>query len=174
MKQFNHKYRQAGYTALEILVVLMIMSLFSTFAILSYSSYRKQARLKSAAQSVESVLATARTLAINQNAYFQVCIDITNRQFWIDELDRRGRIIKPKVTGVKWLPEDVLFSEVRKNGFSYYSGIVPICFHPSSSAEYASIYIIGENADGSQSENYFTVRVYPSTGLTHIFGNQRK
>ena len=166
--------RRGGFTALEILVVLLIISVFSTFAILSYRSYRKHARLKNASQSIASVLTTARTLAINQNADFEVCINIDNGHFWIDKLDRLGRITKPKVLGVNWLPEGVLFSEVRKNNFSYYAGTVPILFRPNSTSEYTSIYMIGENMDGSISENYHTIRIYPSTGLPHTYKNQRK
>jgi len=163
-----------GFSALEIVVVLVILSIFSTFAILSYNTYRRQARIKNGAQTVESTLSTARALAINQNASFQVCVDILNGHFWIDKLDRKGGVIEPKVTGVNFLPEGALFSEVRKNNYSYFSGIVTILFRPNSSSEYTSIYLIGENMDGSVSQNYFTIRVYPSTGLSHVYKNERK
>jgi len=166
--------KKRGFTALEIVVVLIILSIFSTFAILSYNTYRRQARIKNGAQTVESTLSTARALAINQNAYFQVCMDIPNGHFWIDKLDRKGGIIKPKVTGVNFLPEGVLFTEIRKNNYSYYSGIVPILFRPNSSSEYTSIYLIGENMDGTAGQNYYTIRVYPSTALSHIYKNERK
>lgn len=148
--------------------------MFSTFAILSYSSYRRQARIKNGAQSVNSTITTARALAINQNAGFEVSIDIENGYFWIDKLDRQGAVLKPKFMGINWLPESVLFAEVRKNNYSYYSGIVTILFLPNGTSEYTSIYLIGENMDGGVSENYFTIRVYPSTGLSHIYKNQRK
>jgi len=166
--------KRAGFTALEIVVVLIILSIFSTFAIISYSTYRRQARIKNGAQTVISTLTTARALAINQNASFQVCIDIPNSHFWIDKLDRKGEIVKPKLTGVNFLPEGALFSEIRKNNYSYYSGIVTILFRSNSTSEYTSIYLIGENMDGSVSTNYYTIRVYPSTGLTHLYKNERK
>ena len=171
---YNLRNRRAGFTALEILIVLLIISIFSTFAILSYSSYRRQARIKQAALAVESTFSTARTLAINHNANFEVAIDIDNGHFWINKLDRRGRIVQPKVTGANWLPEEVLFSEVRKNNYSYYSGTVPILFRANSSSEYTTIYLLGENSDGSVSGNYYSIRVYPSTGLSHTYKNQRK
>ncbi|MCX7001503.1 MAG: prepilin-type N-terminal cleavage/methylation domain-containing protein [Candidatus Sumerlaeota bacterium] len=166
--------RRGGFTALEIVIVLMILSIFSTFAILSYQSYKKQARLRSAAQSLQSTLSTARMLSINQNTNFQVRIDINNGNFWIDRLDGSGRIVKPKVTGVNWLPDDVLFTEVQKNGASVYSGIIPILFRANGTSEYTSIYIVGANTDTSIGENYFTIRIYPSTGLTHTYKNQRR
>jgi len=171
---YGRKKKRKGFTALEIIVVLLILSIFSTFAILSYSSYRRQARIKQAARSVESSLSTARALAINQNSNYQVCFSIDDGHFWIDKLDRRGRVVKPKVMGVNWLPEGALLSEIRKNSLSYYSGIIPILFRPNSSSEYTSIYLIGENMDGGLNENYYTIRIYPSTGLPHTYRNQRK
>ena len=172
MRFLVHKRR--GFSALEIVIVLVILSIFSSFAILSYSSYKKQARVKHAAQAVNSTLTTARTLAINQNADFQVQIDISGRHFWIDQLDSRGRIVKPKVTGSNWLPEGSLFTDVTMGGVTYNSGRVAIVFDADGSAEYATIHLIGENMDASQPSNYFSIRIYPSTGLTHIYKNQRK
>jgi hypothetical protein len=28
--------------------------------------------------------------------------------------------------------------------------------------------------DGSLNQNYYTIRVYPSTGLTHVYKNERR
>ncbi|MBN1901583.1 prepilin-type N-terminal cleavage/methylation domain-containing protein [Candidatus Sumerlaeota bacterium] len=168
------RLNRVGFTALEIVVVLVILGVFSTFAIVSYSSYRKQASIKNGTRTVETALSTARALAINQNANFEVTIDIENNQFWIDKLDRRGEIAKPKFLGVNWLPDGVLFSEIRKNNISYYSGLVRILFRPNGASEYVSIYLIGENMDGSLYHNYYAIRVYPSTGLTHVYKNERK
>lgn len=172
-KRFLH-LKSSGFTALEIVVVLIILGIFSTFAILSYSSYRRQACIKNGTRTVEAALSTARALAINQNANFEVCVDVENNQFWINKLDRQGDIAKPKFLGVNWLPEGVLFSEIRKNNFSYYSGLVTILFRSNGTSEYTSIYLIGENMDGSLNQNYYTIRVYPSTGLTRVYKNERK
>jgi len=168
------KQQKRGLTALEIVIVLMILSVFSTFAILSYSTYRKQARIKEGAKTIQYALTTARTLAINQNANYQVQVDIPNGQFWIDKLDSKGNIARPKVTGINWLPDDVAFVEVRKNTLSYDTGTVPILFRPNGSSEYASIYLIGANVDAADGGNYFTIRVYSSTGVIQTFKNQRR
>ena len=156
------------------MVVLVILGVFSTFAIISYSSYRRNASIKNGARSVDAIFSTARALAINQNAYFEACLDIENNQFWINKLDRRGDIIAPKFLGVNWLPDGVLFSEIRKNDFSHYSGLVKILFRPNGSSEYVSIYLTGENMEAGLNQNFFTIRVYSSTGLTHVYKNDRR
>ncbi len=169
----SHKKRRA-FSAIEIVVVLLILSAFSTFAIVSYAGYRKQARIRNASRRLETLLTTARALAINHNTPYQVQIDMDNHQFWVDRLDRFGRIEKPKAVPVDWLPDFVRVHDVVKSGLSYASGTVSILFRPNSTSEYTSIYIISELEDEAAQENYITIRIYPSTGLVKTFRNERR
>lgn len=171
--QLLRRHRRNGFSAIEIIVVLLIISIFSAFAVISYRSYRSQAKISTASQKVESVLSTARALSINQNTPHQVYFDLDSEHFWIDELDRTGNVVKPKITGETWLPEGVVFSHIQKNIFPYTSGVVTVRFNPNSTSEYITVYIIGENSDTSEEGNYYSIRVYPSTGLTHTYKKQR-
>jgi prepilin-type N-terminal cleavage/methylation domain-containing protein len=163
-----------AYSLLEIIVVLVILAVFSTFAVISYSTYREHARINNSAQEILSSLSTARTLAINQNSYYEVVIDITGRQFWINEVDSLRRVVRPKVISPKTLNDFINITDVKRNGVSRFAGESHILVRPNSTSDQASIHLIREQDNPAIEENYYTVKVYASTAQSQILPNAKR
>jgi prepilin-type N-terminal cleavage/methylation domain-containing protein len=170
----TQKNLHRAYSLLEIVIVLAILSIFSTFAILSYSTYREHARIKNSAQEILSTLSTARTLAINQNSYFSVVIDISGRKFWINEVDSFGHTVRPKIISPQSLQELIRITDVKVNTIRRLVGESRILFRPNSTSDQASIHLLRESDNPAIEENYYTITLYASTAQAQILPNVRK
>jgi prepilin-type N-terminal cleavage/methylation domain-containing protein len=168
------KKARKGYSLLEIIIVLSILAIFSTFAVLSYSTYRHHVRISNSAQEILSTLSTARTFAINQNSYFEVVIDISGQQFWINEVNSSRRTIRPKIVSPKSLNEFVRVTDVKVNALRRLAGEARILFRPNSTSDQASIHLLRQNDDPGIEENYYTIKLYASTAQSHILPNAKR
>jgi len=169
------KYKGVSFSLVELLVVIAILTIFSTFAIVSYGSYRQTLWLKNSAREIESVLNSARTMAINQNAHFEVVYGFANNQYWIDLVDSNQNILKPKIVTPITMNENVQMKEIRIGTSTIYSsGLARVHFYPTGRCDYARFYLIKKGDDESSAINYWTVLTYPSTGYPHTFPNQIK
>ncbi|GAB4321695.1 MAG: hypothetical protein Kow0059_16480 [Candidatus Sumerlaeia bacterium] len=172
MRRLNSQ-RRAGLVFVEILVVLVIVVVFSSFVILTYSTYRENLEITSAAQTIRKVLSTARTKAINLNKYYIVTIDIDRSKVWIDESNEARAVVRPKVETPVVLPDYIRIREVRINSTTYTSGAVEILFKPDGQGEYAVINLLRQGDNPAIDSNYYSIRLFPSTGTAQIIPNRK-
>lgn len=164
---------RAGLVLVEVLVVLVIIVVFSSFVILTYSTYRDNLEITSAAQQIRKVLSVAKTKAINLNKHYIVTIDIDRSKVWIDESNDLKGVVRPKVETPVVLPDDVKITEVRVNSTTFTSGAVEILFKPDGQAEYAVINLLRVGDSPSVERNFYSLRVFPSTGTSQIIPNRK-
>lgn len=162
-----------GFTVSELLVVLMIISVFSGFVIISYNGFRNYLRLKSTSQEIVSLLSAARSMAINQNGYFRAGFLIDSGTMWVDEVDSFGNLSQPKVIHTKQIPELVKIVSITVDSTTYTEGVAYITFRPDGSAQYSTIYLRRLHTPDID-ENYYTIKVFPGTGKTRVYPNQRR
>jgi len=172
MQAIRHK-RRAGFTFLEALTVLLIIVILTGFAFLVYGSYRRALRARSAAQQITSLLSTARTLAINQNAHTQAVLDLGTSGLWIDQVDGSGQVLTPKLTTPDSWSSYVRVVAVDVNGVPFQAGLVRILFHPNGTSDAARIVLFSESGDSRSAGDYLTVKLYSSTARSRTFPGTR-
>lgn len=169
----GRRTNRAGLVFLEILVVLVIFVIFSSFVILTYSTYRQNLEITSAAQQIRKMFGTARTKAINLNGYYLVTVDMDRSKVWIDQSDQLKNVVRPKIVTPVVLPPDVKITEIRVNSTVFTSGAVEILFEPDGQAEYTIFNLLRVNDNPAVDRNYYSIRVFKSTGLAQILPNRK-
>jgi len=165
----------AAFSLLEILIVLIILGILSSVAIFSYGSYRQTQSVRSSAQELVSLFATARSLAINTNTPHSATLDLDHQAFWIDELTPDGlNIQRPKISGGGTPADQVVIEDLRLSTGIRTSGIVFIRFWPDGRGTLVVVHLRRLLDDPALSTSYYSVRVFPSTGATQVLPNERR
>jgi len=164
---------RAGFSFLEALTVLVIIVILASFAFLVYGSYRRALRAKSSAQQIVALFSTARSLAINQNAHTQAVFDLSTSGMWIDQIDRDGRVLAPKLTTPQVWSAYVHVMGMDVNGMPYPGGLVRIRFRPNGTSDSARILLFSEGADSRSAGESLTLKLYSATARTRTFPGTR-
>ena len=188
--QLKPRWRNRGLSYLEILIVVTFIFILTSVGLLSYRETRKAMRLEDATKDLSGIFGVARAMAISQELYFAVRIDVANGVFWIDQFEIDNsvspsflQLTKAKVVTPKALPDQVRFSEVRvthvadpilldgsSETINYPTEAYPyVVFAPSGVSDYAVIQLIREKEDTLKSENYYSLKLYSSTAIAKIF-----
>jgi type II secretory pathway pseudopilin PulG len=180
----------------ELSVVVGIILLLSLLAIGSYANFSRGRRVLASAQSLSSILTTARSYAIANNRWQRVVIQFRNPDtnaeefaYWIDEISQNSSttpnpplpgtvpgILKPKVTTPELLQPEVriasVFVDNGDTATTYpasVNGSVVIRFKPDGSSDHAVVNLTGRANDPLDESKYYRVKVYGPTGKTKIF-----
>jgi Tfp pilus assembly protein PilE len=183
-----------GLSSFEILTVVAIMLAVSSVGVVTYRNTRKSLRINSGATELVKVMEVARNMAISQNTYFGVRVDMTGGAFWVDELEidatatpTRLRILQPKVTTPKKLPNLVRFEQVlvthsvnrsllpvtTESATYQGGGFAMIFFAPSGASDGAVIHLFGVNDNAAYDSSFHSVKLYSSTGVAKTFPGMR-
>ncbi|MBI5155612.1 prepilin-type N-terminal cleavage/methylation domain-containing protein [Candidatus Poribacteria bacterium] len=162
-----------GFSMAEILVVLFILALGSTIALYSYANYRKSLTVQTSARKFQAVLSQARGRAINFNLPNQVTVDLDSESFWVDELNSTRTDYKAKVIPEEKVSEFVIIEQLQIGSSTFTSGIHAIVFEPDGTSPFVVVHMRREFDDPSQDENYYSVRMYPSSGEPQVLPKQR-
>lgn len=149
------------------------MGILTSFAVLVYGNHRRALRAKSTARQIETLFTTARTFAINQNAHFQAVLDLNTSGLWIDQVDRAGQVVVPKLTTPENWSFYVRVVRATVNGIPYQNGLVRIRFHPNGTSDWAQIVLLGEGGGSHSAGETFTLKLYSSTARSRIFPGTR-
>ncbi len=82
-----------GLSSFEILTVVAIILAVSSVGVVTYRNTRKSLRINSGAEELVKVMEVARNMAISQNTYFGVRVDMTGGSFWVDELEIEAMLL---------------------------------------------------------------------------------
>lgn len=184
----------AGLSSFELLTVIAIILAVSSVGVVTYRGKRQSLRINNGAAELVKVMEVARNMAISQNTYFGVRMDMAGGSFWIDELEIDAnaapaslRVVRPKVTTPKTLPKFVRFEQatiihsvnrsllpVTTELATFQLGGFPqIYFAPSGASDGAVIHLFGDKNNPADDESYHSVKLYSSTGVAKNFPGRR-
>lgn len=187
MRYFSLKRPQKGYSLPELLVVLAIIAIGSSMAVIAYSQSLKNGALRQEAEKIKSLIINARTQAIAEAAPAEIVFEIENGQIWINMLDSGATTITaPKTIAPVMINQDVVIEEVRVNSFSdiddntcAHEDPDDICdcrcavFEPDGTNPLLVVNLRRRDADPDVDENYFSIRIWPSSSSAEVFPNER-
>ena len=155
------------------MTVLVVILILTSAAILVYSGYRRAARTRSTAQQIESLFGTARTLAINQNAYFHAVLDLNLGGLWIDQVDGSGQVVTPKITTPDSWSAFVHVLELTIDGAPPLTSPARILFRPNGTSDSARLVLKCEGGDSRTATDTLTVKLYSATARSRTFIGSR-
>lgn len=168
--------RRRAFSTLELVTALAIGMVLAVIGLAGLRLFQSERRVESAAERFSNALSSARTLAVSQNGFYQVALDIDNNNFWIDEIDDPDvnpgvsltpKVVHPEPVGDLVEVDGVLFQGA---GSAETSGIQEFIFSPDGSADNdAIITFILTGRDPNVEENLTSVRLYGPTGQNKVF-----
>ncbi|MGQ9608383.1 MAG: pilus assembly FimT family protein [bacterium] len=83
MKQIFIKYKNNGFTLIEITIVIFIILLITSAAVPWMKTFAESSRLKTTARSIRSLMEFARNSAITERTEYVVMFDSNNGEYWL-------------------------------------------------------------------------------------------
>ena len=170
---YMDKDSSSGFTLVELSLVLAIFTILLSVVIFSYSQFLKSTKIDTDCNKITAVLNAAREMSISINSTHRVAFSLSDpksggkQSFWIDQLnyDTTGTPYwVNEVSRVAYLSDRVKITDVS----SFSRATEYIQFYPDASAEGKRIHLIGTSEDSTVAANYFTIRIYSSTGRAQI------
>lgn len=162
-----------AFTLVEILVVLVILSLLTTTALFSYTRFRQSQSIESSSEIVRRILMQARNRAIHLNLPHQVVIDLDNDTMWIDQLNSTRTETTPKIIPEQGMVAGVEIAELLIQNTRVTTGRHALMFEPDGRNPFVVVLLRKEIDDPSVDANYYSVRLFPSSGEAQILANRR-
>lgn len=169
-----------GFSTLEMVTALAIGMVLTVVGLAGLRLFQSERRVESAADRFSGALSAARTLAVSQNGFYRVALDLDNSNFWIDEIDDPDvnpgvsltpKVVHPEAVGDLVEVEGVLYQGA---GSIVSTGTQEFVFSPDGSADNdAVITFILTGLDPNDEENLFSVRLYGPTGQNKVFPRER-
>ena len=94
----GQKYRDSGFTLIEILIAVAILSIGASLAIPSYLDWISRYQLREAVTTIQSNLMLARMAAMNRNRVVNVNFTLTSGQVTVNSLDSSNASVLPQTT----------------------------------------------------------------------------
>jgi Tfp pilus assembly protein FimT len=169
-----------AFSTLELVTALAIGMVLTVVGLAGFRVLQSERRVEAAASRLSNVLSSARTLAVSQNSYYQVALDLDSNNYWIDEIDdpdvNPGVSLTPKVVHPEELGELVEIEGVLVQGGGplITTGIEVFIFSPDGSADndvIITLFLRGQ--DPTVDENLVSVRIYGPTGQNMVFERER-
>lgn len=165
--------RARAFSMVEILVVLIILSIMTTVALFSYSTFKDSQSLQMSADKARRILMQGRNRAINLNLPQEVVVDLDRESMWVNQLNSTRTQTSPKVVPEERMADFVRIEELRINSTTFTSGEHVIAFEPAGGNPLVVLSLKREADDPARDENYFSVRLFPTSGEAQILENQR-
>ncbi len=176
-----------AFTLVEIIVVLAIIAIGTSVALFGYGNYRKNMTVEMSAARVQRILQLAKNRAIESQLPHKVVIDFKKNTLWIDGFDAILTYPpdNPKVVPQTAMTDFVVIESVNiggalldvtspSNDASYpIDPLDPdrhfqtILFQPDGSNPYI-VFHLKKEFDDPISTNYYSVRMYPSSGEAQV------
>lgn len=83
IKQIFIKYKNNGFTLIEITIVIFIILLMTSAAVPWMKTFAESSRLKTTARSIRSLMEFARNSAITERTKYVVMFDSNNGEYWL-------------------------------------------------------------------------------------------
>lgn len=185
--QFNRLHKR-GFSLMELIVVVVIASLITLVVIGSYAAMKQRRSLRSAAESLNSTLVTARSYAVSRNAWHRVVLQFRESDtappyflYWIDEISPGSNstadpmslepAVRPKITTPQTFPASVSIPQVSVNGTIYTAAnenYVIIRFFPDGSSDDAVIHLFEDSQVGQRGTASILIRLFGATAKSKI------
>lgn len=169
-----------GFSTLEMVTALAIGMVLTVIGLAGLRLFQSERRVDSAAERFSNALSAARTLAVSQNGFYRVALDLDNNNFWIDEIDDPDvnpgvsltpKLVHPEAVGDLVEVEGVLYEGA---GSAVSTGTQEFIFSPDGSADRGAILtFILTGLDPNDEENLVSVRLYGPTGQNKVFPRER-
>lgn len=170
-----------GFSTVELVTALAIGMILTVVGLAGLRMVQVEERVESAAVRLSNALSAARTLAVSQNGFYRVALDLDRSNFWIDEIEDPAidpladpltpKVVHPEELGELVIVESVLIQGV---GTPVTSGLQAFVFRPDGSADVeAIITLMISSQDATIEENLTTVRLYGATGSNTVFPRER-
>jgi hypothetical protein len=159
-----------AFTSIELLGAIVLSLILASVGIAAFRLYDREQPLTSASGRLTHAFATARSLAISRNSTFTVVIDRRYNQYFIDETDRLGLVLVPKVVGPESLGDLVTVEQILPGD----QEVVRARFFADGSGDDLYIHLkLAGRATSSDPGDVTTVRLYGPTGMSRVFENQQ-
>ncbi len=172
--------RRRAFSTMELVTALAIGMVLTVVGLAGVRVLQSEQRVEAAASRLSSILSSARTLAVSQNSYYQVALDLDNSNYWIDEIDdpvaNPGVSLTPKVVHPEAMGELVEIEGVliQGGGPLITSGIEEFIFSPDGSADNdVIITLFLRGSDPNTDENLVSIRIYGPTGQNIVLERER-
>jgi len=170
-----------GFQTLELISAVAIALVVMAIGFSGFRIYNSEMPVGSVSRELTHVLGTARSMSISRNNFHAFRIDLTEGNFWVDEIpDPNDPSALPIPGGAKVLESQGVDSRVRVEGVRFgtgltqMAGIQTLVFNPDGSADAdCRIYLYEAGEDPGPDQNVYTVRVYGPTGLSKVFPRTR-
>lgn len=173
--------QDGGFSTVELVTALAIGMILTVVGLAGLRLLQVEERVESAAVRLSNAMSAARTLAVSQNGYYRVALDLDHDNFWIDEIEDPAidpladpltpKVVHPEALGELVIVESVLIQGV---GSPVTSGLQAFVFRPDGSADVdAIITLMISSQDATIEDNLMTVRLYGATGSNTIFPRER-
>jgi prepilin-type N-terminal cleavage/methylation domain-containing protein len=186
-----NELNKRGFTLIEVMVVVLIAMILSVLAVGSYSAMKQRRNLRTAAESFNSALVTARSYAVSRNEWHRVVVQFRDPttltespSYWIDEIPPGSNATpnptvpeaaaRPKVTTPQNLPTGVHFLDASIGGTTFTAtatNFVIIRFFPNGSSDEFDIRMYEDSVAGNRPTPIQTVKLYGATPKSRIFGD---
>lgn len=170
----------SGFTLLELVTVIVIIFTVLSICVFSYSRFLVNTVLDTAASELVSTCRLAREMAISLNSTHRVTLELANpknagRQcYWIDRYlqDTLGNFYwQTQVTTPQWVPDKVIITDVSGVETDYDF----IVFTPYGTAStFYNIHLTLREADRKDTTKFYTVSIFPSTGVAKIYPYEKR
>lgn len=159
-----------GFTLVELAFVTAIISILSTLSLIGYANLRSNNEVRSAVQRLNATLNLSRQKAITANGRYQTFFDLESGDFWIDEVDASGAVLRRQVANPGQLPKFMRFESMEIDGVAQTGRFAAIVFFPDGSSNSATLVISRFDGDPV---NLATLRVFGPTGAAVATFGQR-
>jgi general secretion pathway protein H len=127
-----NRFRDQGFTLLELIIVVLLISLALAVTYPSLSRVTTSIRLRSTARDILNTFRTAREKAVTEQAGMQVLVDRVKQELVLsDDLGDGVRRYR--------LPEDVRIHSIVSGGTEITDGPLVVRFLPNGSAQNAEV-----------------------------------
>ncbi|MBX7244885.1 MAG: prepilin-type N-terminal cleavage/methylation domain-containing protein [Candidatus Sumerlaeaceae bacterium] len=191
-----------AFSLIELLVVIAIMLILTVLAVGAYANFNKARRIRSSAESINSIFTTARAFAISKNQWYRVVFQFKNPDtgaeefaYWIDEIVRNtsaspsppiiqlpNGVITPKVTTPEFMDQKVQIESIYVDNLADPATTITasaanyavVRFRPDGSSDASSVHIISRATDPAVDSNYYTIKLYNPSAKSKIYAETRR
>jgi len=180
--KFNVLHKR-GFSLLELVVVVIIAALVTLAVVGSYASMKQRRSLKTAMESLNSALVTARSYAVSHNAWHRLVFQFRPATgqpdeflYWIDEIAPASNTtinpqalepaVKAKLTTPERFPASVSVLDATINGVTVVpanSNYMVIRFFPDGSSDDVTIRLLEDSTVGQRGNAIGTIRLFGAT-----------
>lgn len=147
----NRRYKEGGFSLLELLIVLVIMGLVLSITSPLLTKGIDNIKLQTAVRELSATLRYARSMAVSEGKEQVLNMDIDTGKYWLNE----------KVSELRELPSDIRFININTGEKEVTTGKAGITFYPVGSSSGGVVWM------GDQKRKY-RLQVRLVTGVVEV------